>query len=167
MIRILKIFTAILILLMLALPSYGQDRRTTETKIADLLARMPAGDLQLNDKLMGDMVLLGEAGLKQICEMVIPAGAGEDIKPRFAIASLSRFLSAKGKESYKAIWEKICISYATTCKDPGVVDFFLKQLQLIGGEQSVEAMKAYLTWEIGLVDDIVRDGTVNFGVGAH
>ncbi len=42
------------------------------------------------------------------------------------------------------MWEKICISYATGQKDNGVKDFFMKQLQLIGGDASVEAMKIYL-----------------------
>jgi len=27
-----------------------------------------------------------------------------------------------------------------------------------------EAMQAYLTWEIALVDEIARDGTIRFGV---
>ena len=39
------------------------------------------------------------------------------------------------------MWEKICISYARQNKDNGVKDFFMKQLQLIGGEASVEAVK--------------------------
>ena len=115
-----------------------------ETKVADLLARLPANDLQFTDKLMGDMLLLGEAGIKQICDQIVPAGAGDDTSPRFAIESLTRFLSRKGKEKDKEMWEKICIYYATREKDTGVKDFFMKQLQLIGGDQSVEAMKGYL-----------------------
>jgi HEAT repeat protein len=131
--------------LLLSLLTYSQDKRTTETKVADLLARFPANDLQLNDKLMGDMLTIGDAGLKQICDMVIPAGTGDDTPARFAIESFTRFLSQKGKETEKADWEKRCISYATTHKDNGVKDFFMKQLQLIGGTSSAEAMKQFLT----------------------
>jgi hypothetical protein len=144
MIKIQKILIFIFALLLLSSPSYPQDKRTTETKVADLLARLPASDLQLTDKLMGDMLLLGESGIKQICDQIIPAGTGDDTRPRFAVASLSRFLSAKGKEKEREMWEKICIGYATTEKDPTVKDFFMKQLQLIGGEQSAEAVKGYL-----------------------
>ncbi|TFG43841.1 MAG: DUF1080 domain-containing protein, partial [Bacteroidia bacterium] len=75
---------------------------------------------------------------------VIPVGTGDDTSPRFAVETLSRFLSQKGKETEKVMWEKICISYATGQKDYGVKDFFMKQLQLIGGNQSAEAMKIYL-----------------------
>lgn len=47
--------------------------------------------------------------------------------------------------------------------DEDCIDFYLRAYDRNSGVE--EAMKAYLTWEIGLVDDIVRDGTVNFGVG--
>jgi HEAT repeat protein len=144
MIKIQKILFSILALLLVSIPLYPQDKRTTETKVADLLARLPASDLQLTDKLMGDMLLLGEPGIKQICDQIIPAGAGDDTRPRFAVESLSRFLSAKGKEKERVMWENICIGYATGKKDPGVQDFFMKQLQLIGGQQSAEALKIYL-----------------------
>jgi len=49
--------------------------------------------------------------------------------------------------------------------DEDCIDFYLRAYDRNSGVE--EAMKAYLTWEIGLVDDIVRDGTVNFGVGTH
>jgi HEAT repeat protein len=93
---------------------------------------------------MVDMMSLGEAGIRQICDKVIPAGTGDDTGPRFAIASLSRFISAKNYENAKPLWEKICISYAVGQTDFGVKDFFMKQLQQFGGDQSAEAMKIYL-----------------------
>ncbi len=59
MIKMQKILISLLALLMLSLPSYTQDKRTTETKVADLLARLPANDFQFTDKLMGDMLASG------------------------------------------------------------------------------------------------------------
>ena len=53
--------------------SFSQDKRTLETKIADLVAQLPTNDLQYLNKLMGDMLSLGEAGLARICDQVIPA----------------------------------------------------------------------------------------------
>ena len=38
----------------------AQEKRTLETKVADLLARLPANDMQFSDKLMVDMLSLGE-----------------------------------------------------------------------------------------------------------
>ena len=91
-------------------------KATTETKVADILARLPANDRQLTDKLMVDMMSLGETGIKQICDQVVPAGTGDDTRPRFAIESLSRFLSGKNCANEKPMWEKICINYATEIK---------------------------------------------------
>jgi HEAT repeat protein len=142
--KLRKLLIISLSFMLFSLVSYSQDKRTTETKVADLLARLPANDTQFTDKLMADMLSLGETGMRQICDQIIPPGTGDDTRPRFAIESLTRFLSRVGKETEKADWEKTCISYATQQKDYGVKDFFMKQLQLIGGDKSAEAMKIYL-----------------------
>jgi len=144
--RINKIFLPFVsLLLLISSFSFGQDRRTLDTKIADLLAQLPAGDIQYTDKLMGDMLTLGETGLQKICDMVIPAGTGDDTKPRFAVESFSRFISKNGSASDKSLWEEICIACSTQKNDPGVKDFFLKQLQQVGGDQTAEAMKIFLS----------------------
>jgi HEAT repeat protein len=145
MINIKKSIPVILAILLISLQGYSQDKRTIETKVADLLARMPARDLQLTDKLMGDMLKLGETGLKQICDQIAVPGTGDDTPARFAVESYTRFLSGAGKDNEKGAWEKICIGYASGKKDPVIRDFFMKQLQLIGGEPSAEAVKSFLT----------------------
>jgi HEAT repeat protein len=131
-------------LLLASVALHSQDNRTLETKVADLLARLPANDIPLTDKLMVDMLSLGDPGWKLICNQVIPAGTGDDTRPMFAVESLSRFLSRNGNTEGRKEWEKNCIYYAVSQKDFGVKDFFMKQLQLIGGDASVEAMKSYL-----------------------
>jgi alpha-L-fucosidase len=154
--KISKFLFISLSLLLINLVPFAQDKKTTETKVADLLARLPSNDQQLTDKLMLDMLALGESGLKLICTQVVPAGTGDDTRPRFAIESLSRFLSGKNKENERAMWEKICISYASLKKDSGVTDFFMKQFQLFVGTQSAEALKTVLKeFENGNAD--VRD----------
>ncbi len=142
--KLRKIIIVSISLSFLSLVSFTQDSRTTATKVADLLARLPARDNQLTDKLMGDMQLLGDAGLKLICDQIIPDGTADDSRPRLAVESYSRFLTRQGKEADRKIWEKICIDYAIRRKDNSVREFFMKQLQMIGGIQSIEAMKGYL-----------------------
>jgi rhodanese-related sulfurtransferase len=46
--------------------------------------------------------------------------------------------------------------------DAACVDFYLRPYDRNSGIE--EAMKAYLSWEIDLVHEIARDGTVQFGV---
>ncbi len=49
--------------------------------------------------------------------------------------------------------------------DDACIDFYLRAYDRNSGVE--EAMKAYLSWEIDLVHEIVRDGTVAFGVAAR
>jgi HEAT repeat protein len=127
-----------------ALKLSAQDVRTVETRVADLLAQLPSKDGANTEKLMNDMLSLGDAGIKQICKQIVPIGTGDDTKARFAVESLSRYLSKKGFEKERSGWEKICISYLADQKDYTVKDFFMKQLQIIGGDASIEAIKVYL-----------------------
>lgn len=135
---------AVLALLMMPVLSFSQDKRTIETKIADLVAQLPTNDLQYLEKLMGDMTALGEEGQIRICDQIMPAGTGDDTSYRFAVESYSRYLSKAGKESERGAWEKVCISSINRRNDPDVRDFFMKQLQIVGSEKTAEAMKLFL-----------------------
>jgi hypothetical protein len=48
--------------------------------------------------------------------------------------------------------------------DEACIDAYLRPYDRNSGVE--EAMNAYLTWEIDLVNEIARDGTIAFGVGA-
>lgn len=143
--KINKIIAICISALMFSAASYSQDNRTLETKVADLLARLPAKDTGLTDKLMGDMLSLGEPGWKMICDQIIPAGTGDDTQARFAVETFSRYLSKNKDAEGRKEWEKNCISYAVSKTDFNVKDFFMKQLQLVGGPASLEAMKPFIS----------------------
>jgi len=142
--KIIRIFFATAALIFLSSISFSQDLRTTETKVADLLARLPAADNSSTGNLMNGMIALGEYGIRMICDQVIPAGTGDDTKARFAVESLSRYLSAGTDVVAKAMWEKICLGYAVSGEDYGVKDFFIRQLQLTGTSEAVFALKDFL-----------------------
>src|SRR5664280_476920 len=124
--------------------TFAQDRKTVESKVTDLLSRMPTGNQQMTGKLMSDMLSLGESGLKMICDKVIPVGMGNDAIPRFAIENFSGFLSGKNMGSDGAMWEKVCISFASRQNDIGVKDFFIGQLHILGGNQPAIVLKIVL-----------------------
>jgi len=145
--KIKSILICFISLYLISSSASSQDVRILETKIADLLAQLPARDVPSTDMLMADMLSMGEEGIRKICDQIIPPGTGDDTKPRFAVESFSRYLSQKEMENGKSLWEDICISYLYQPKDFQVKDFFMKQLQLIGGDKSVEALKLYLTDE--------------------
>jgi alpha-L-fucosidase len=98
----------------------------------------------MTGKLMGDMLSLGEPGLKMICDKVFPVGTGNDASPRFAIENFSGFLSGKNMGSDGVMWENVCISFASRQTDIGEKDFFIQQLHILGGNQPAIVLKTVL-----------------------
>jgi len=142
-----NIFLFAVLSLLISLTVNAQDNRTLNTKIADLLVQMPADNLQLRDKLMTEMEKLGNEGLKDICSQIIPPGTGDDTKARYAIESYSRFLSLNGDPQLVKDWENIIIGMIDSNSDSDVRMFFMQQLDLIGGENTLKALTKYLTDE--------------------
>jgi len=121
----------------------GQEIRTPETRVADMLARMPAESRELASSFMEEMYSLGDEGRAMICEQVVPAGYGDDIKARYAISSLTAHLSGDKDDTRKSIWEKQCIRFMENASDREVSSFFMRQLNLIGSDVAVDALKSY------------------------
>jgi HEAT repeat protein len=121
----------------------AQDVRTLETRVADLLARLPADSRELTVRLMDEMYSLGEEGTGMICAQVLPADTGDDLRARYAVSSLTAHLSGDKDDSRMREWEKQCIRYMNTATDREVRAFFMRQLNLTGSDASVEALREY------------------------
>ena len=123
----------------------AQDVRTLETKVADLLARMPADNLALASRLMEDMYALGDEGRAMICEQIVPAGKGDDLRARYAVASLTAHLSKDSDDTRKGAWESQCIQFMKSAGDREVRSFFMRQLSLTGSDMAVTALSDYVS----------------------
>jgi HEAT repeat protein len=121
----------------------AQDVRTLETRVADLLARLPAASRELTVRLMEEMYSLGDEGTAIICGQVMPAGTGDDTRARYAVSSLTAHLSGDSLESRKRVWEKQCIKFMKAATDREVRSFFMRQLNLVGSDAAVEALRNY------------------------
>ncbi|NLE34389.1 MAG: DUF1080 domain-containing protein [Bacteroidales bacterium] len=141
--RIKTLFAAS-ILLLISVVTGAQDVRTLSTRVADLLARMPADNQELASRLMEDMYLLGEEGRDMICQKVVPAGMGDDISARYAISTLTTHLSADSDDTRRSEWEKQCIKYMQSATNREVRSFFMRQLNLVGSGPSAEALKEWI-----------------------
>ncbi|MEA1887215.1 MAG: hypothetical protein U9N72_08410 [Bacteroidota bacterium] len=141
-----KIFI-ISILILSSLLGHAQDRRTTKTKVADLLAMMPVNNIVDLKKQMQEMSNMGPEGRQMITDMIVPPGGGDDTKARFAVESYSRYLSDYGHDNEKYAWESECIDAVLASGYPMVRSFFLSQLKYIGAKQSVEFASGFLTDE--------------------
>jgi rhodanese-related sulfurtransferase len=68
-----------------------------------------------------------------------------------------------GTDAWRAFGRPL-VKDRTNPPDEACIDFYLRPYDRNSGVE--EAMNAYLTWEIDLVNEITRDGTIHFGVGA-
>jgi len=121
----------------------AQDVRTLETRVADLLARLPSDSRELTARLMEEMYSLGEEGTGIICGQVLPAGTGDDVRARYAVSSLTAHLSGDKDDTRVREWEKQCIKFMNAATDRDVRVFFMRQLNLIGSGDAVKALSIF------------------------
>ncbi len=88
--------------------------------------------------------------------------AFEEVK---ALTKAEVVVLAGGTAAWRASGHPVTVD-RTNPPDEACIDFYLRAYDRNSGVE--EAMNAYLTWEIDLVNEIQRDGTIVFGVsGAH
>lgn len=140
---IFRLFT-ILLLTVAFLGTSAQDHRTLDTKVADILAQMPTKDLVHRDRVMAEMIKLGQEGFQKFSELLVPPGTGDDTAVRFAINSLARYAGGFGKEDEKSFVETQLLKALDAHADAEVKTFLLNQLNLVAGDKTVDAIKKYL-----------------------
>lgn len=137
-----NILTTLLISVLL-LPAFAQDRRTLETKVADILARFPAENSQETNQLSQQIIDLGADGIANFCDLIVPPGTGDDTQARYAVTSLAKWPSS----AEKALIEESLIKALDKASDKEVKAFFLRQLAYGGQASTVQAAANYLDSE--------------------
>ena len=143
-----KLVTILLSVFILgSLQSHAQDNRTLETKIADILAQIPAGDLAYRNRLVSELFTLGDKGFAELAAMIIPPGTGDDAAARMAINSMARYASQEGKETEKIFLEKNLLTAIDAAREQAVKRFLIHQLNLVISDASIPVLQEYLTDE--------------------
>ena len=135
---------ALAVAAIITIGGYSQDRRTLETKVADVLTRMPAYDASQLDRLMQEMISLGEDGLMQFAGMIIPPGTGDDTRARFALGSLALYVGQPGQDEARELLTDVFNKMLEGDADNEVKAFFLYHLAFFGGQGSVDAVAGLL-----------------------
>ncbi len=136
--------TVIFLLALLTIESFAQDRRTLDTKVADILVQMPVSDLEHRDRLLAELLELGPQGFQKIAQMLTAPGVGDDTAARFAINSLARYVSSFDREDARNKVEAELLKALEDHTDTEIKTFILNQLNLAGSNKSVKAVKKYL-----------------------
>lgn len=124
--------------------SSAQDRRTVSTKVADILAQMPTMDNQHRDRLMNEIIEMQEAGIMAFCAEIVSPGTGDDTKARFALESLSKFVTQDGKNDERNICANSYVKAIDKTNSWEIKEFFIRQLQFCGYDESIAVLKKFL-----------------------
>ncbi|TCS86735.1 HEAT repeat protein [Anseongella ginsenosidimutans] len=144
--KILLLFTAVLALNGAAMAQLDANR-TVSTRIADLLAQMPAENGAELKQHAQEMAELGEAGIVQLADMLAAPGKGDNSRLEYAIGGFSFYVTQPGQEKWRALAQRAyCLSLEKE-ENKDVKAFLISQLQIVGGEDAVAALQSYLADE--------------------
>ena len=120
------------------------DQRTTTTKIADLLARMPAQGSDAFQASMESIESLGEKGLTEMALMLAAPGKGDNTALEYAMGSYSYYTTGKGREALRSTAVRSYMAALEKMSAPENKAFIIRQLTITGMENSITALSPYL-----------------------
>jgi rhodanese-related sulfurtransferase len=157
-----------------AVPTIGADalaRRDPGQAIIDLARSIDFRAGHIEHAIWGVRGRLGPVVAKLPSATRIVLTSPDGALARFAHAEVQAMTKAEvvvldgGTAAWRAAGHPVVANRADP-PDDACIDFYLRAYDRNSGVE--EAMNAYLTWEIDLVNEIKRDGTIAFGVaGAH
>lgn len=121
--------------------------RTTQTVIADAVAQMPAETQKKYDKLIADLISTGETGVQSLVDMIQAPGKGNNAQVEYALSGLSNYVMAQGQESARLITSRAYIKALGSVEERETKAFIIRQLQIVGKEEAVQPLSAYLNTE--------------------
>ena len=116
-------------------------------RVSAIIERFPAEDATARDALCAGIIELGPAAIVEACARVLPPGAGNDAKARFAINGLAVYATRPGAEAERALVVRALWTALAGNPDKQVAAFLLTQVQLAGRAESVKSLTSYLADE--------------------
>lgn len=139
-----KIYLSISTLLLCSSMLMAQNQRTAKTTVADVLAQMPAQQQDSYNKLINDLSTTGEEGVMMLIKMINTPGKGSNSQVDYALSGLSHYVAAAGNESARKTTAQAYVKALEMVSDRETKAFIIRQLQIVGQDESVEALGKYL-----------------------
>ncbi|TDB67314.1 DUF1080 domain-containing protein [Arundinibacter roseus] len=140
------IFNTILFCLLLT-PAWAQQlntNRTTATRIADLLAQMPAKDAKALAKNAEETAALGKDGLALLISRLYPTGHGDNSAIQYAIGGFTYYVTQPGKEAWRQLASEAYAQALPKLTDKTNQAFVLFQLQQVAKAEAVPTLITFL-----------------------
>ncbi|MDR1879775.1 MAG: HEAT repeat domain-containing protein, partial [Tannerellaceae bacterium] len=144
--KIDRLFSLLLVLFVCVggLMAQSPGNRTARTIVADVLAQMPADNPAVYEKQIKDLATAGEEGVLLLADMINPPGKGSNAQVEYALSGLSAYVSEKGREELRTVVAKAYAKALDKVSEKEIKAFIIGQLQLVGGDESVDALSRYL-----------------------
>lgn len=141
-----KIYISIAGLLLFGSVMMAQSpaNRSAKTIAADVLAQMPAAKQAEYNKLINDLSTTGEAGVLMLVNMINAPGKGSNAQVDYALSGLTHYVMAKGEENARLVTANAYLKALELANERETKAFIIRQLQLLGKEECVEALATYL-----------------------
>ena len=121
------------------------DQRTITTRIADLLAQLPARDAKQLTGNMQEIAQMGEEGYLTLISGLTAPGKGNNALLEYAIGGFSAYVSQPGQESWRKMSVNAYCKALSKLSDPQNKSFIISQLEQVGKDDAVACLQPYLT----------------------
>jgi HEAT repeat protein len=143
--RSFKTFVSHIFLLSLSLGiSQAQVNTDLETTVVDVLAQLPTENLEHSDRLMREVMALGDTGILEFTSRLVPAGAGNDAEARYLVHSLAVYAGREVTPEERQLVESTFQKAIAEENDPEVKRFLLERLTFVATDRSVGFVSDYL-----------------------
>ena len=115
-----------------------------ETGVSGVLERIPAESAAETENINATLVKLGPAAIRSLCGMLVPTGAGDDSKVRYALHGLLMYAGRPGAEKERTMVTGALIDGLDAADNGEVKAFLIHQLALVGKQDAVGAISSYL-----------------------
>ena len=125
----------------------GAARAETDSdrpSLDSILVRFPARTAADRDALAAELMSLGRKTVADLCARLAPAGIADDSLARFALDALAVHAARPGAADERVAVAKALADSLKNASSAEVKAFIIAELQLLGGQESVNALTACL-----------------------
>jgi HEAT repeat protein len=113
---------------------------TLAARVSALLERFPADSEAARDAACAEFLKLGPAGLGEAFARVLPPGAGNDAKARFAANGMAVYVTRTGAEAERKMFVQALLAVLPRTHDKQVASFFISQVQIAGRAEAIKPL---------------------------
>lgn len=143
--KILLVVLAVVCVNNFAFAQDKNDQRTLATRIADLLAQMPAKDEKQLKANMVEITQMGEDGYVTLISGLTPPGKGNNALLEYTIGGFTAYVSMPGQEDWRKMSVNAYGKALAKLTDKQSKAFIMSQLELVGKDDAIPYLENYLT----------------------